>query len=62
MEAQVQSKLPSIEVGTRAPVQSKLPSIENESTSNNQFPANLPVFKRGHYDRWCTQMNVIFRF
>jgi hypothetical protein len=37
-------------------------SMANHSTTSSQFPANLPVFKGEHYDRWCAQMKVIFRF
>ncbi|MCI35091.1 hypothetical protein A2U01_0056312, partial [Trifolium medium] len=36
--------------------------MANQSTTYSQFPANLPVFKDENYDRWCTQMKVIFRF
>jgi hypothetical protein len=36
--------------------------MANHSTTSSQFPANLPVFKGEHYDRWCAQMKVIFRF
>ncbi|GAU44851.1 hypothetical protein TSUD_112250 [Trifolium subterraneum] len=36
--------------------------MANANTTSNQFPANLPVFRGEHYDRWCAQMKVIFRF
>ncbi|GAU22886.1 hypothetical protein TSUD_376970 [Trifolium subterraneum] len=36
--------------------------MANANTTSNQFPTNLPVFRGEHYDRWCAQMKVIFRF
>jgi hypothetical protein len=36
--------------------------MANQSATSSQFPTNLPVFKGEHYDRWCAQMKVIFRF
>ncbi|GAU25658.1 hypothetical protein TSUD_265850 [Trifolium subterraneum] len=36
--------------------------MANANTTSNQFPANLPVFRGEHYDRWCAQMKVIFIF
>lgn len=38
--------------------------MANESTSSNEFPANMLVFKEEeeHYDRWCAHMRVIFTF
>jgi hypothetical protein len=32
------------------------------NSNNGQFPANLPIVKGQNYDRWCSQMKVIFRF
>ncbi|MCI40421.1 hypothetical protein A2U01_0061654, partial [Trifolium medium] len=40
----------------------KLFAMANGITTSSKFPANLPVFKGEHYDRWCTQMKVIFIF
>lgn len=36
--------------------------MANESTTSNQFPTNLPVFKGENYDTWCAQMQITFRF
>lgn len=31
-------------------------------SNNDQFQLNLPIFKGHNYDRWCSQMKVIFIF
>lgn len=36
--------------------------MKNGSITSKQFSTNLSLFKREHRDRWCTQMNDIFRF
>lgn len=36
--------------------------MANGSTTSNQFPTNLLVFKGENYERWIAQMNVIFIF
>lgn len=36
--------------------------MANGSTTLNQFPKNLPIFKIENYERWIAQMKVIFRF
>lgn len=36
--------------------------MANRNTTSTQFPVNLLVFKGENYERWISQMNVIFRF
>lgn len=32
------------------------------ASTNGNFPTNLPILTSKYYDRWSSQMRVLFRF